>query len=318
MTETSYFWEGTAVGDATLAPYTNDELSDIFRDLVQLNKYAAVLTVASKFEEEDKARGGRDIPTDKPSLDIQLTEGAIVVHPGAAIIDGKVYCLREPVTFYCNDAGYYRVVLRKEFPGLDESGKPKGQTVKLVMLYSKTANSTSVAANSAPLPTRVDSETWDVSLALVEATIDTNIYGRSVVLLDYYYDEVFYSPVEGIADSLGYRESGKSLYPFSACSLPKRRGGSATAWATGGTTNYVVPMARVEAGAVAVAANPQSHTFNKAFSNTPIVIVMPHRVGTPWSGNNLCISAISTTGFSVRFDSIVNLDAIQFIAFGPP
>ena len=35
MTEKSWFWGGTSPGDASDAPYDDDEMSDIFRKLFQ-------------------------------------------------------------------------------------------------------------------------------------------------------------------------------------------------------------------------------------------------------------------------------------------
>jgi Trk-type K+ transport system membrane component len=76
-------------------------------------------------------------------------------------------------------------------------------------------------------------------------------------------------------------------------------------------------QSRIEVGAFAMSANPQAFTFAEPFAGKPIVIITPWYSGTPWAGNNLCISAIATTGFSVRADSIVSMDYIQYVAIGP-
>lgn len=305
MTETSYFWEGQVTGDATLAPYTNDELSDVFRELVQLNIHDGVHTVTSKFGEI--YRRGDEILANLEVYRLGLS--AIVVAPGAAIIDGKVYCLREAKEFACRQTGYYRLILRKEFPALDETGNPKGQTVKLEMLYSRSASSSVATENRAPTPTRIDGITWDLTLAM--------FYFDGYTREFYYNDSETFAQTGYYSTVIGAREIGKRLYPFGAVSIPKRQGGSSTNWSTVGSTNYVVPMSRVEVGSVTVGSNPQAVTFCEAFSNSPIVIITPRRQGDPWDGNNLCISAISTAGFSVRFDSIVDLDHIQYMAIGP-
>jgi hypothetical protein len=286
MTETSHFWAGTAIGDASNAPYTSDEITDVFRKLTQMDR-DVILPVLRGFY-------SLYIP-----FDVFIT-GTSTVHvaPGTVIIDGKVYWLFDSISFSCNDAGYYRLVLRKTFPFIDQNGVPQGQTVKLVMLHDWSG------VLGAPLPTRIDGEVWDVTVAMFQK-------------LTFRHTIAFYPDYSSNYAAFAVDEYGIRTFPHNAVQLVGRQGTSSTNWSNGGTGNFMCGQSRIEPGVFTVSANPQAHTFAEPFSNSPIVIITPWYQGTPWSGKNLCISAISAAGFSVRADSIAFLDSVQYVAIGP-
>lgn len=317
MTEYSWFWEGSTTGDAQFL--TNDEFTDVFKNLVQLEWDKVLMTVPGYFHPD----AGDEPPTNQQWLDIRVNgvEETVTVYEGGAIIDGKVYWLRKPITFTCASEGYYRLVLRKEFPALDETGAPRGQVVNLMMLYDESGEIGPTSdQNIYPIPVRSDGVTWDMTIGMFynkglgESSADP--------LLRWYPYERYYHSDTYRGSTLQYEgnytdENGKRLFPYSALHLPCRQGGSATNWATSGTTKYIVPMARIEIGSVAMAANPQAVVFHQAFSGTPVVMLTPQVQGTPWTGNNFCVSAVSSAGFSIRVDSLANLDNMQWVAIGP-
>ncbi len=142
MAETSFYWGGTTIGDATLSPYDNDEFSDIWRKLFQ----------------RDRATQG---PIDGYENELAVSNPAgltIRVPSGAALVDGKFYendanidtVLVAPVVLTRID----RVVLRKLWGA---------QTVRVFII-------TGVEGAGVPALTQVDGNTWDVPLAQVSIT----------------------------------------------------------------------------------------------------------------------------------------------------
>ena len=287
MTETSHFWGGAA-GDASLAPYTNDEITDVFRKLTQMDR-DVILPVLNVFANTSGV---------SPLEPVISGSSTVIVNPGGAIVDGKLYLLINPLSFDCSTPGYYRLVLRKTFPILNPTGVPTGQTVRLVMLYDASG------VDGAPLPTRVDGDVWDVTVAMFNK-------------LTFRHTVTFYPGYTSNYASSALNEYGIRTFPHNALNIVGRQGVSATNWSNGGTGNFMCGQSRLEPGSFAMAANPQAHVFAEPFSNAPIVIITPWYTGTPWAGNNLCISAISAAGFSVRADSIVGLDYVQYVAIGP-
>jgi len=100
MTERSWFWEGIVTGDATLAPYTSDELTDVYRLIGEFSRNRPHLL---------SVIGGAE------DLTVSFSGTRIIVSPGYLKIDGKIFNLKNIITFDCNIAGYYRLVLRKRF-----------------------------------------------------------------------------------------------------------------------------------------------------------------------------------------------------------
>ena len=142
MAETSFYWGGTTIGDATDSPYDNDEFSDIWRKLFQ----------------RDRTTQG---PIDGYEDELAVSNPAgltIRVPTGAALVDGK---------FYENDANIDtvlvapavltrvdRVVLRKLWGA---------QTVRVFIIAG-------VEGAGVPSLTQNDGVTWDVPLAQVSIT----------------------------------------------------------------------------------------------------------------------------------------------------
>lgn len=293
MTETSYFWAGTTVGDAiNLAPYTNDEISDVMRQAFQFDRDYTLPSFNYVFNPEVNPR--------KP-LTIRISEQtqSIVLEPGVALVDGKIYFITLPKAFACNVDGYYRLVLRKTFPAIVDD-LPTGQTVRAEMLYAEKAR---------PEPTRTDDQTWEVTIA-------TFLNASGVITFDD--DGYNYWRVSNYASGVTTEDNNR-VFPEACINIPARLGGSATNWGTAGTTKYVVPVSRIEVGSVTIDANPKAHTFAEAFPYTPIVILTPHErgVASNWAGNNFCISALSAAGFSIRFDDRTNLEYVEYMAIGP-
>ncbi len=142
MVEQSWFWSSTSPGDASEAPYSDDEYSDIQRKIWQRNR-------TSQGYIEDYLN---ELAVSNPS------GNDIRVASGAALVDGK---------FYENDANedntiatpsvstrIDRVVLRKSWAA---------QTIRIAIL-------TGVEGGGVPALTQTDGVTWEISLAQVSIT----------------------------------------------------------------------------------------------------------------------------------------------------
>lgn len=143
MVEQSWFWSSTSPGDASEAPYSDDEYSDIQRKIWQRNR-------TSQGYIEDYLN---ELAVSNPA------GNEIRVASGAALVDGK---------FYENDANedntiatpsvstrIDRVVLRKSWAA---------QTIRIAIL-------TGVEGGGVPALTQDDGVTWEISLAQVSITI---------------------------------------------------------------------------------------------------------------------------------------------------
>ncbi len=142
MTETSFYWGGTTIGDATDSPYDNDEFSDIWRKLFQ----------------RDRATQG---PIDGYENELVITNPSgltIRMDTGAALVDGKFYendaqidtILVAPAVLTRID----RFVLRKSWGS---------QTVRMIVIAG-------TEGAGVPGLTQTDGVTWDVPLAQVSIT----------------------------------------------------------------------------------------------------------------------------------------------------
>jgi hypothetical protein len=150
MTETSWPWGGITVGDATLAPYSDDEWSDIWRKL---------------FVEDRTAQGV--LKRYANELAVSGAVSPVSVATGAALIDGKFYesdavvgvAIPTPAVSTRID----RIVLRKDFAA---------QTVRITRIAG-------AEGGAAPAITQNDGVTWDIPLA--QASITT---GGAITLTD--------------------------------------------------------------------------------------------------------------------------------------
>lgn len=143
MTEKSWYWPGTTTGDASDAPYDDDEFSDIWRKLFQRDR--TLQGIIDGYESE--------LSVSSPSTNV------LRVAKGAALVDGKFYeaddvvdkAFATPSVLLRID----RVVLRKDFAA---------QTVRVAIL-------TGVEGGGVPALTQVDGVTWEIPLAQADITI---------------------------------------------------------------------------------------------------------------------------------------------------
>jgi hypothetical protein len=273
MTEKSYFWGGNSTGDAQ--NLTSDEYTDVIAFLTE------DVNAPSLF-----SRGVTEIGPE--NINIQVWANSVVVTPGMAMVDGKLYGNNlGNISFDCSALGFYQLVLRKTFAHLDEKTLERvGQTCRLVMRYTDNTDPGGFYPFVIELY-QEDGVIWDIEL------------GR------------FYQDGSALVNT-GIGLDVLPIYYKNTPNIIARQGGSATHWATAGTNKYVCRQSRFELGTVAASVNPQAVTFLKAFAYNPIVIVQPV---ASWAGNNMCISAISDSGFSVRFDSLPT--RFSYWAIGP-
>lgn len=107
MVQTSYFWDGTSVGDATLAPYDDAEIATIMDDI-----YGYFVVPGYLF--------GTQIAGDELTVKGDTVNvGKVIVYPGVAMVRGVLYIIDEevtldvPATAGANPA-IYRVILDKD------------------------------------------------------------------------------------------------------------------------------------------------------------------------------------------------------------
>jgi hypothetical protein len=150
MTEKSYFWGGTTVGDATLAPYSDDFFSDFLRDVFQKDRTIEGVIFGSLNE-----------------MACTGTASPVTVDTGRMFIDGKVYANDATLNVAIpTPAGATRIdliVVRKSFAA---------QTVRIAVVSGN-------EGGGAPSPVQVDGTTWDVPIA--QASITT---GGVITLTD--------------------------------------------------------------------------------------------------------------------------------------
>lgn len=96
--------------------------------------------------------------------------------------------------------------------------------------------------------------------------------------------------------------------------LYRRLGGSATAWFTGGTTEYTPGKHRVFAGAGQTVGGSQTLTFPVAFSGTPLVLVTSKFAGYIMSVN---VSASQVTVNCRLHDGTTVDSGYTWLAIGP-
>lgn len=155
MTQKSYFWGGTSVGDATLAPYDDDEFSDFIMAAIQYRR------------EVQGVIFGKD-----NNLEVTNPSGlTIQVDTGRAFVDGKLYVndVAEDLTLSAapvSGTDYYHVVLRKAF---------SAQTVRLALVGPVNGGPATPAVQN-------DGVTWEILLAEVRQTSGgtITIYDRRV------------------------------------------------------------------------------------------------------------------------------------------
>lgn len=141
MTEQSWPWGGIVTGDASLAPYDDDEWSDIWRKM--FTKDRATMGVFTNYANK------------------LVTTGAgspVTVDTGAALVDGKFYentaALTVAIPTPAVSTRIDRIVLRKDFAA---------QTVRVTRIAG-------AEGGGAPAITQNDGVTWDIKLYQVSIT----------------------------------------------------------------------------------------------------------------------------------------------------
>ncbi len=142
MAETSFYWSGSSVGDATLAPYTDDQFTDNYRKLFSYDR--TVQGILRGAGNELAATG---------------TGSPVAINTGMAIVDGKIYensaSLNVTVPTPASATRIDRIMLRKSWAA---------QTVRITRVAG-------VEGGGVPALTQVDGVTWD--LPLWQASITT-------------------------------------------------------------------------------------------------------------------------------------------------
>lgn len=151
MTQTSAFWDGVSVGDATAAPYdANTEFANFMR---RATGYGATRNDAGVLQ------GTGSESTQFEALQVAQNSPAamnILVHVGSALVHGTMYNSDaiETVNVAANASGNPRidtVILRKSW---------STQEVRLAILTG-----TPAATPAPPNLTQIDGTTWDIPLA---------------------------------------------------------------------------------------------------------------------------------------------------------
>lgn len=143
---------------------------------------------------------------------------------------------------------------------------------------------TDAASPTAPAITQTPGTTYDITL--YQALVNTS---GTVTLTD---ERVIASPFTG------------------------RQGGSATDWSIVGTTNYIMPPVRIQAGVANAVSGTVTVTFPVAFSQPPVVILTPKTTNARMAG----ASGISASAFTINLYSDsggVASDNVNWIAIGP-
>jgi len=140
MTQLSYYWGGTTVGDATLAPYDDDEFTDNYMRLFTGNRATEGVLLRANY------------------LEVTSPAAATVrVASGVAVVDGKLFVNTSFVdnAIVAPGAGsnYYTVVLQKSWAA---------QTVRIALLGPD--------PGAPPAVTQNDGITWEISIATVRIT----------------------------------------------------------------------------------------------------------------------------------------------------
>ena len=155
MVEWSQYWGGTATGDASSAPYSDDEFSDLWAYLFTYDRTIQGVV--------DTARVGYTglLEVTNPSTSV------LRVATGIAMVDGKVYTntanIDETMDVPLTGTNYFTVVLTKNFAA---------QTVRVdVKEAAGNSNGGASTAVGAPAVTQTDGTTWEISLATVTITV---------------------------------------------------------------------------------------------------------------------------------------------------
>ncbi len=144
MTETSFYWNGIATGDAILAPYTSDRYHEIWKKILTRN------------DNEGAINGYLN------KLEVVGITGGIKVLSGAALVDGLFYENSDTLSVELDDPvsnpRIDLIVVRKDWGT---------QTARIAVVEGDEN-----ASPTAPTVTQTSSSIWEIPLA--EALITTN------------------------------------------------------------------------------------------------------------------------------------------------
>lgn len=141
MTEKSYFWQDSTVGDASLAPYDQEEFSEIFRCLLNYNNTAAATVISGYLNELATSF---------------VTGDTIRVASGAAIVDGN----------------FYKSTASEDF-NVTRGGAPATQLIVLQKIWTGGGEKTVRLALLAPgaAVTQTDGTKWEVPIATANVPV---------------------------------------------------------------------------------------------------------------------------------------------------
>lgn len=146
MTETSRFWDGTTVGDATSSPYD------------AVNEFAKVLQAISYTSQNETAHGGGVFAKNLGEMSQAVVLASVTINTGMAIVDGTWYSnsaiVNIPFAAPATATRIDRIVLRKDWVL---------QTVRLVVLVGIEGGS------EPPLATTLGVK-WDIPICAVSIT----------------------------------------------------------------------------------------------------------------------------------------------------
>jgi hypothetical protein len=256
LSQESYFWSGTEVGDAVLAPYGAEHFNLFHELLVAHNvwKEGIIPSYHGSFQGH---------------LEVTNPAGTTVrVAPGTAIVKGSLYFNDANVDFSASTIGYYTVLV-----SLVNANKE----TRLAMLGPN--------ISFPPNPTQIEDQVWQIELATL------------------------YSTGAAISSITDKRRFIRDVF------LHERQGGTGSDWQTPGTNNYKLENLKYQMGSSDASSTTVNITFPRAFAYIPLVYISLYSGATPATAQYY-ISAVSTTGFTVTFDSVSNLGSFQWFAVG--
>lgn len=228
------------------------------------------------------------LPGNLNQLAVTSATNQVTVASGAAIVYGKYYQNTSSLNTAVTSPTTGTTGLRVVL-----RASWAAQTVRVTVV--KNTDGTSAA----PAATQTAGTTWDITLAT--GTITT---GGSISLTD-----------------------AREFLHMPTALVHRRQGGSATDWATAGTTNYTPGEAFVQVGAVSVSftsgTGSQAVTFPVAFSGIPVVLLTVDNAASSTKRKLLAtIETVSASSLTIRIymtdESTSSSSAtVYWLAVGP-
>lgn len=297
LVESSRLWTTGGAGDGA-STYTRDNMAEFFRNML-----------LADFTTQGVLNG----------LAVSGTASPLTLATGAACVYGFLH--------FCTTSGTMNAITT---PAVGTTGLHvvlradwTAQTVRVVAVRNTDGNS------ATPALTQTAGTTWEIRLAT--GTITT---GGVIALTDarafvsqpnrvFTAGRVVFASTGGALnddanltwDSTNHRLAINSGY---ATPLRGRQGGSATNWATTGTTNQTLTTPRVQCGAVNTTSGAGATiTFPVAFAQVPLVIAMA--IDATPAAKIATLESVTASAFSVwTFDAagVAQNGAVYWIAIG--